>query len=358
MIVRDEAEVIERALRSARALVTSWRIIDTGSTDGTQELIRSHLADVPGELRSAPWVDFGTNRTELVQWARGAGQWLLLLDADMEIEVADDVAEQLARLDADAAFVPVDGGVQYRMPYLVRSDLPWHYVGRTHEHIACDGPFTTAWFDALRVLHHGDGGSRSEKFERDVRLLHQDLLEDPSNPRAHFYLAQTLRDSGDHAGAIEHYERRVALGGWDEEVFYAQYQVGVCEAALGRERAPESLARAWDLRPTRAEPLYHLARVRRIEGRFQLAWISASLAVGIPQPADMLFVEPWIYQWGVRFEWCDAAWRIGHADLARSLCAELLGRDDLPDDHVEHLKVIEGDVADPTGERERRADAS
>ncbi|WP_338400139.1 glycosyltransferase [Streptomyces graminilatus] len=82
MIVKNEAQVIERCLSSVRHLIDHWVISDTGSTDGTQELIRKTLDGIPGELHEEPWVDFGHNRTANIQRARGKADYLLTLDAD------------------------------------------------------------------------------------------------------------------------------------------------------------------------------------------------------------------------------------------------------------------------------------
>ncbi|MFJ6901462.1 glycosyltransferase [Streptomyces hokutonensis] len=57
-------------------------ISDTGSTDGTQDLIRKVLDGVPGELHEEPWVDFGHNRTRNIRLAHGRADYLLTLDAD------------------------------------------------------------------------------------------------------------------------------------------------------------------------------------------------------------------------------------------------------------------------------------
>ena len=64
MIVKNEAHVIRRCLDSVRPLIDTWVIVDTGSTDGTQDLIREIFADLPGELHERPWHDFGYNRSE------------------------------------------------------------------------------------------------------------------------------------------------------------------------------------------------------------------------------------------------------------------------------------------------------
>lgn len=345
MIVRDEAAIIERLLTTVKPLISSWRIIDTGSSDGTPDIIERQLAGIPGELRHSEWTDFGTNRTELVEWASGTDEWLLLLDADMTVEVDDDFAATLSGFESDAALVTVDGGVRYRVPYLVRSGLPWRYLGRTHEHLSCAGPHSSAWFDGLRIEHHGDGSSHAEKLERDIRLLGHDLDENPDNPRSVFYLAQTHRDLGNVERARELYLRRAELGGWDEEVFWSHYQAGLMEDRLGLASSTETLANAWDRRPTRAEPLYQIARINRIRGRHNLSWVWANVAAAIPQPDDTLFVEEWVYRWGAPFELADAAWRIGHPEIALPTARGLLHFDDMPQDHRQHLDLIVADVS-------------
>jgi glycosyltransferase involved in cell wall biosynthesis len=85
MIVKDEADVIERLLASVRGAIDSWVICDTGSTDGTQDLIRNAMKDIPGALFERPWRNFGENRSELMELAAGRADYLLLLDADMTV---------------------------------------------------------------------------------------------------------------------------------------------------------------------------------------------------------------------------------------------------------------------------------
>jgi len=86
MIVKNEAPVIARCLASLRPIIDYWVIVDTGSTDGTQDKIRTLMADLPGELHERPWRDFAHNRTEALELARPHGEYVLIIDADDVLE--------------------------------------------------------------------------------------------------------------------------------------------------------------------------------------------------------------------------------------------------------------------------------
>src|SRR5215203_648287 len=260
IMVTNEAAVIHRCLLSVRDQIDSWVICDTGSTDGTQDHILDILDDIPGELHERAWVNFGHNRSELIRLARGKADYLLLLDADM---TASFRGETPLDLTADSYVLRImrnPGNFEYWMKYLVRGDRDWRYEGVTHEYLITSAPDRVERLNEIVLHHHADGGMRSDKFIRDRLLLSEELKREPSNSRAVFYLAQTYRDLGDVDMAIELYERRSAMGGWDEEVFYSLYQVGVLKAQTGDwPPAMVALVRAWEYRPSRLEPLYELA---------------------------------------------------------------------------------------------------
>lgn len=316
MIVKDEAAVIERCLTSVRPLLSGWVVVDTGSSDGTPELVARALHGLPGALHQRRWVDFGTNRSELMALARGVGTHLLLVDADMTLRIEGGV-DALTVPDADAALLRHEGDPEYWIPRVVRADRAWSYVGATHEYLACDGPHTTARWDALVVEHHADGGSRGDKFERDRRLLEAELERRPDDPRTVFYLAQTLRDLGHAEDATALYRRRVELGGWAEEQFYAQLQVGVLTAATDWFAAVPELLAAWEMRPQRAEPLLELARGYRALGAHRLARAFAEQGLALPYPTDdLLFVHTEAWDWALRFERAVAAYHCGDPETA------------------------------------------
>ena len=333
MIVRDEAPIIERCLRSVLPLIDSWVVVDTGSADGTQKMIRAALAEVPGLLHERPWRDFGANRSELMQLASGTADYLLLLDADMTVRSTAPLPE----LTADAYLLRHDGSYWYWIPHLVRGDLPWRFIGVTHEYLDLDRPHSQERLDSLVVVDHADGRSRGIKLDRDRDMLEARIAEDPADVRAVFYLAQTYRDRDEAERAIALYRRRVALGGWDEEVFYAAYQAGVLLARTNWTEAVGALLEAWERRPSRIEPLWELARGYRERGAYNLALLYSSFALNVPQPDDLLFVHRDAYEWGALLEWSIAAAHLGDLAGAAAACDELLRRE-LPPNVVFHVR--------------------
>src|SRR5688500_7357359 len=133
MIVRDEAAVIERCLRSVRPHVDSWLIVDTGSVDDTRERIRAVMDGLPGEVVDRPWRNFGHNRTEALELARARGDYLLFIDADETLGTVPGfrwppLTEEAYSLEARY------GGMSYDRVLLVATRVAWRWTGVLHEY--------------------------------------------------------------------------------------------------------------------------------------------------------------------------------------------------------------------------------
>jgi len=325
MIVRNESAVIERCLESVKPLLARWLIVDTGSTDDTIEKIENALSDLPGTVHQRQWVNFGYNRTEALALARGVGSHLLLIDADMTLRIEGE----LPALSADAYELRHDSDPACWNPRLLRSDREWSFVGRTHEYLNCATPFSSGRLPQLIIDDHADGGSRSDKFERDRVFLGQTIAENPEDLRALFYLALTLRDLGESDAAISMFRHRAALGGWDQEVFYCLYQIGVLQIASEPNSAILQLLAAWNYRPSRAEPLLELARLHRQRSEYALSALYASTGLSLPPSSDSAFVHGEAHAWALRFEYAIARYHQGFFADALALNDQLL-RDGVP----------------------------
>lgn len=322
MIVKNESKVIRRCLESAMPLCSTWVIVDTGSTDGTQELIRETLKDVPGELHERPWRNFGHNRTEAMRLARGKADYLLILDADEELASAEGF--RMPPLTHDRYLIRTFyGGITYYRTQLVRGSRDWRYEGVLHEYITCDEPCTEAKLEGLAVISHPDGARSSDpdKYRKDAAVLEEALRAEPENARYAFYFAQSLRDAGEPARALEAYEKRRAMGGWEEEVWYSMLQIAKLREHLGgpREAVCAAYLSAFQFRPNRAEPLCDLARLHRGWGEHALAYLYAHQAARMPRPDDLLFIDDAVYAWRSLDEWAISAYYVGrHSEAIKA----------------------------------------
>ena len=205
-----------------------------------------------------------------------------------------------------------------------------------HEALVSTHAAQAQYLPGLSIHVHTDGArsqqSQQEKFSLDANVLRRALIDEPDNARYAFYLAQSLRDAGDLPGSIAQYEKRIAMQGWAEEVYFSKLQVAVLKERLTADYAQILAAYldAYDFRPTRAEAACELARFCRLNKRFALARNFARIAMELPVPEDVLFIDQAVHAWRARDEFSVAAYWCGdYADSARE-CRNLLADPRLP----------------------------
>ncbi|MFB5284999.1 glycosyltransferase [Peribacillus sp. Hz7] len=347
MIVKNESKIIERCLDAAKPIIDYVSICDTGSTDHTPDIIEEWCEKnhIPGTVHHETFKNFGYNRSlaaSLAQKTYPEADYLLLLDADMILTIEPHFTKR--GLNDDQYLTPQsDGHIKFWLTRLLKTSLPWRSVGVTHEYwdldrekLALERPMhvgTVGKLDGLMIYDQADGGSRADKFERDKRLLLEGV-NDPTTPqdlkpRYMFYLAQTYHCLDEPEEAIKWYRKRVEAGGWQEEVFYALLQIGMCYERLAdiaaykrmeesdssiiddlkRQEeeffalATVSFQNAWVYRPSRAEPLYALARMYRSKSKHSIGLMYALQGKEIPFPKDdILFVDYHVYDYLFDYE--------------------------------------------------------
>ncbi len=261
MIVRNEAHIVQEVLDSVAPYISSWVIVDTGSDDGTQDLIRNHMArlGIPGELHERPWRNFGHNRTEALTLAQGHGDYIWVIDAD-------DTARGHARLHpAERRHLLAALRKHRRRHLLAPAVVPRRgarALGGCHPRVRRVGrrPASRARLEGEYHIARSSAqcpqpGS-GQKFARDRDLLLAEVERNPEDARSVFYLAQSYFGLGDFVNARKWYARRVEMGGWAEEVYFAMYRVADvdvatrCAVARCSGRLPAGLGVSTDPRRT------------------------------------------------------------------------------------------------------------
>lgn len=335
MIVKNEALVIQRCLDSVRSTIDHWVIVDTGSTDGTQDVIRAALADIPGTLFERPWLDFAFNRNEALDLARPHAAYSLIIDADDQF-IAPDGFVMPKLTEAGYMFEILDAHTKYWRVQLVNNRVSWRYRGVVHEFLECPGNPDTPTLP-LSVRRGVDGGRHNDgrAEQRDLAALEKALSveKDPVMiARYTFYLARSYRDTGEDRKALELYLQRANLGHWDEEVY-----VSLLNAARLTEQLNEPAHKVLSLydRAIRTCP----ARAEARHGAIQFCNRKQEYAVGYQYgvgglsqeiPREGIAIIPWIYIYGLREEFSICAYHVGEYRVCLSVCFDILGEREVP----------------------------
>jgi len=319
MIVRDESPVIRRCLASVKHLIDYWVIVDTGSSDGTQLIIRDFLKEIPGVLHELPWVNFGYNRNEALNLAKDKGDYLLFIDADEFLVIENDFT--FPELTADVYFVLTRADFEsfYRQ-LLVATQIDWCWNGALHETLSSSQIKNGMILQGITnvVTHEGHRSQDPNKYLKDSVLLEKMLADDSTNERILFYLAITYADAQNYDKALKTFEKRAAMGGDQEQMFYSLLSIALLQDAmhLDSELFLRSYDRAFQCRPKRAEPLYYMAGYYLSIQAYLLGYLLSQHALTIPRPDDQGNVKISIYDYELLVQFAEAAFALGRIEEA------------------------------------------
>lgn len=263
MIVKNEMKCLERCLKAAAPFVDICVIVDTGSTDGTLEALKSWEGENFHVFQEPFPGDFSRARNHCLDLAEALGATAhLMIDAD-EVLLSDSfslqneevsIGEGLSREEYISLEKEGDRGEpdipseERTSPFAIGSRLEvknllekideveaghWlcayleknafyntegeieenitenlrifpkgvRYKGRIHEYIHSDGK------RILLPLHfYHDGYLAKEKGKRNLVLLEQALAEEGRDPYLLYQMAVSLKNNGDRSGAFPYFQ--------------------------------------------------------------------------------------------------------------------------------------------------------
>ena len=331
MIVKNESRIIERCLASVKPYIDTWVIADTGSTDGTQTIIRQFMQDIPGTLYERPWVDFGHNRNEVLNLSKGKAEYLLFLDADERLVPTESFVFPPLEHDCYFAKTHQENGSSYYRIFTIKSSLNWRWEGVIHEELVCSEIKSKAILDGIINLSISSDGYRFQdpnKYLKDALLL--ETL--PPNGRNLLFLALSYEKAGLYESALKTYQKRVDLGGWEEEVFYALYRIASTQPLLKMDPKIfiQSYLDAHQYRPTRAEPLYWAAHYFMTQRNYHQGYLLAQRALYISRPNDTVYVEDSLYDYNILYQFAVCSSQIGKHSEAHLAYLKLSTNKNLP----------------------------
>lgn len=322
-IVKNEQQIITRMLDSVINLVHGICITDTGSTDTTITTIETfaHKHNKPCIVYSESWQNFGYNRSvsfyNAIEFCKKNGFDLdktygLLLDADMKLQTIDFDPNILTH--DHYYIIQKSATLEYYNTRLIRLNKPWCCIGVTHEYWGVKNVDGNKISDislgklektSILIIDLCDGGSKSDKFTRDIQLLESGIINEPCNSIYYFYLAQSYRDTNNYYKAIDTYTKCIGFDDWSEQTWYCYYMISVCWLSLNKyNKFIKSALEAYKFRPSRAEPIYRLVSHFRVQKKYKKAEYYYIIGKSIPFPVnDILFIEPDVYTYLFHYEY-------------------------------------------------------
>jgi GR25 family glycosyltransferase involved in LPS biosynthesis len=237
MIVKDESHIIEKTFDNLLSHISFdyWVICDTGSSDGTQYLIKKYFASkgIAGELVQHEWRDFGYNRTEALKAAHKKSDYILIFDADDSIHGEFKLP---AKLTKDFYKLQFGKGFTYYRPLLVTAHKHTSFVGVLHEYLNLnEGTPTEENIPGNYYVESGRLGNRSkagDKYLKDALILKAAYEKEVATGgklanRYAFYCAQSYKDCNKHDEAIEWYTLVAdKMNSWVQERYYSCVTLG------------------------------------------------------------------------------------------------------------------------------------
>lgn len=240
MIVKNEADVLERAVENARVFADEIVVVDTGSTDGTKAIAK-RVADKTGEFK---WRDdFAAARNYADSLA--TCPYKMWLDADdvVPLPSAKAISKLMRTLDpaTDVVMLPYvlardEFGApkfSYYRERIVRNRADFMWRGRVHEAIAIHGNIIKA---KPIILHAKPTGRASGT--RNLDIYRKMAAEGHVfGPRETYYYARELYYNGEHDGAAREFERYLGMrAGYAANDIDACLMLSRCYAKLGDKR--------------------------------------------------------------------------------------------------------------------------
>ena len=350
-ICKDESHVIENMLNSAKDIVDLIVVNDTGSTDGTQQIIKNfgEKNGIPTYVFERPFDDFEKSRNHAMQklkevvaelnWDANKvhGFWF---DCDETMVIDRSFKKEQFTKDLYMINTYI-GNMKYTRNTFFKVAKPFRWYGPVHEFIVCDEQnITSGLAEGIHVDVKMTGnswkGDISKKYLDHAHKLEAYIASNRQDPRWIFYTAQSYHDSASMRDnkeeneerlrrALRYYRERISRNdGYPEEIFYSQYRVGTIMRILEEpwHLTHQELLKAYAIDPLRAESIKVIIDYYLQMNEWNMAYLYSKFAKNTfhqknPYPTRLLFVDEATYVWKIAEAHSAACFYTGRQEEAR-----------------------------------------
>jgi len=357
-ICKDESHVIGKMLESCKTITDLIVVNDTGSTDGTQDIIRKFGEDnnIPTYVFERPFDDFEKSRNHAMQKLRDVvqelgwdpnkvhGYWFdcdetLIIDSKFK---KDQFVNDLYMINT---FI---GQMKYTRNTFFKVSKPFRWYGPIHEFIVCDDKNITSGLASdihvdVKMTGASWQGDIPTKYKNHAFVLEKYIDANRQDPRWIFYTAQSYHDSASIPDnreeneerlrrALKYYKERVnRTDGYGEEIFYSQFRVGTIMRNLEEpwNLTHQELLKAYNMDPVRGESIKIIIDYYLQMNEWNMAYLYSKFAKlnfhgKNPYPQRLLFVDEALYIWKFAESHAATCFYTGRMDEAKATYQEIV----------------------------------
>jgi hypothetical protein len=279
IMVKNGGAQFENMLQQNMPIIDKWTILDTGSSDNTPDIIRRTLVGKKnGELYEEPFINFRDSRNRLLDLAGTSCKYIIMLDDTYVVEgdlrgfLTETRGDQLS--DSYTLYIKSEDTI-YGSNRIIKSETGLRYIHTIHEVISDKNNINIVVPKEIVVIHDGRFDymekRTNERKPLDLQLLFEEVANNPHDPRAYYYLAQTYNCLNDHENTLKYFLKRAEF---PNSGFHQEYVDALFEAArtmnfkLNRpwSECEEMYNRCYMSDPSRPEALYFIGIHYYLEG--------------------------------------------------------------------------------------------
>jgi hypothetical protein len=297
IMVKNGGHQFEQMLLDNLPFFDRWTILDTGSTDETIDIInRVLVGKKKGELFQEPFINFRDSRNRCLELAGKTCKFITMLDDTYVIEgKLRDFLNEVRGDQISSSFtlyIKSDDTI-YGSNRIIKSESELRYVHRIHEVITDKNniniviPKEVSLIDDRR-FDYMEKRTHDRK-QLDLKLLFEEVEENPHDPRAYYYLAQTYNLLEDYEKAFYYFKKRAEFtnSGFVQELVDALFEAArIANFKLNKpwHECEEMYNKCYKADESRPESLYFIGIHYYLENNFNKAfgYFKKAFEIGFP----------------------------------------------------------------------------
>jgi predicted O-methyltransferase YrrM len=298
IMVKNAGPQFREMLEENLQFIDKWTILDTGSTDDTVQIIKEVLVGKKeGNLYEEPFINFRDSRNRLLDLAGTDCKFIIMLDDTYILK--GNIRSFLKEIRSDqyansyTLYIESDD-TKYGSNRIISSNSGLRYKFKIHEVITDMNniniviPYNKAYILDKRFDYMESRTIDRKQF--DLKLLYEELEENPHEPRTYYYLAQTYNILNDYEKAFEYFIKRsnILNAGFVQERVDATFEAArIANFQLNKpwHECENLYFKAFKMDESRPDSLYFIGIHYFLENNFKLAhkYFKQAFQIGFPE---------------------------------------------------------------------------